>query len=205
MKKNLFRIILPALILCSSLFLIQSCAVESFPSKPITFNKDSSEKGLLVGSVTFPQEKARFNGYYFRLTGNTSAEFQIKPAQISKLKHKGQIDGGKTYLFIIERPVGKYEIPSVRLFGNSGMIAMQSTKYVGGFSIPYEIKKGEITYIGNINFNEYAEKGEKIITLENKYNRDIEALKTLQPSIDWKDVKNDESRKIEYNDKKARL
>ena len=205
MRKKLSKLVVLTLLFSSTLFLLQSCAVSNLPSKPMTFKKETSEKGLIVGSITFPQEKAKFNGYYFRLTNNTSAEFQIKPAEITKLKHKGQIDDGKTYLFIIERPEGKYEIPSVRLFGNSGMIAMQSTNYVGGFSIPYEVKKGEITYIGNINFNEYAEEGQQIVTLENKYSRDLDALKKLQPSIDWSEVKNDESKKIEYNEKKARL
>ena len=205
MKKKLFKIITLSVVLFSTIILVQSCAVSGLSSEPMSFQKETTQNGLIIGSITFPKEKAKFNGYFFRLTGNTSKEFQIKPAQISKLKHKGQIDGRKTYLFIIERPVGKYEIPSVRLFGNSGMIAMQSTKYVGGFSIPYEIKKGEITYIGNINFNEYAEKGEKIITLENKYNRDIEALKKLKPSIDWNNIIYDENIKIEYNNKKARL
>lgn len=205
MKRKLLKIITLSVVLISTLTIIQSCAVSSLPSQTLTFNKETAENGLLVGSITFPQEKAKFNGYFFRLTGNTSAEFQIKPEQITKMKHKGQTDNGRTYFFIIERPEGKYEIPSVRLFGNSGMIALQRTNYVGGFSIPYEIKKGEITYIGNINFNEYAEKGEKIVTLENKFERDIVEFKKLQPSIDWNTVKNDENRKIEYNDKKARL
>lgn len=205
MKRKLSKIIALSVVLISTITLIHSCAVSSLPSQTLTFNKNTAEKGLLIGSVTFPREKAKFNGYFFRLTGNTSAEFQIRPEQITKMKHKGQTDNGRTYFFIIERPEGKYEIPSVRLFGNSGMIAFQRTNYVGGFSIPYEIKKGEITYIGNINFNEYAENGEKIVTLENKFERDIVEFKKLQPSIDWNTVKNDENRKIEYNDKKARL
>jgi hypothetical protein len=164
----------------------------------MNFSK-SSEKGLLVGSVTFPTDKPNFNGYFFRLTNNTSQEFQVNRNQT------GQLDGGRTYLFVIERPVGVSEIPSVRLFHNSGMIAGQYDERTGGFSIPYEIKKGEITYIGNIIFNDYAKKGEIVVGLNNKFERDIEELKKLQPSIDWNSAKNDENRKIEYNDKKARL
>ena len=164
----------------------------------MNFSK-SSEKGLLVGSVTFPTDKPNFNGYFFRLTNNTSQEFQVNRNQT------GQLDGGRTYLFVIERPVGVSEIPSVRLFHNSGMIAGQYDVRTGGFSIPYEIKKGEITYIGNIIFNDYAKKGEIVVGLNNKFERDIEELKKLQPSIDWNSAKNDENRKIEYNDKKARL
>jgi hypothetical protein len=198
MKNKLFKIITLSVVLFSSIILVQSCAVASLPTEPMNFSK-SSEKGLLVGSVTFPTNKPNFNGYFFRLTNNTSQEFQINRNQ------DGQLDEGKTYLFVIERPVGVSEIPSVRLFHNSGMIAGQYDVRTGGFSIPYEIKKGEITYIGNITFNDYAKKGDIVVGLNNKFERDIEELKKLQPSIDWSNVKNDENRKIEYNDKKARL
>jgi hypothetical protein len=198
MKTKLIKIITLSILVFSTFILIQSCAVASLPSEPMNFSK-SSEKGLLVGSVTFPTNQPNFNGYFFRLTNNTSQEFQVNRNQ------KGQLDKGRTYLFIIERPIGTYEIPSVRLYHNSGMVAGQYDVRTGGFSIPYEIKKGEITYIGNITFNDYAKKGDTVVGLSNKFERDIEALKKLQPSIDWNSVKNDENKKIEYNNKKARL
>jgi hypothetical protein len=198
MKTKVFKIITLSIVLFSTIILVQSCAVTSLPSEPMSFSK-SSEKGLLVGSVTFPTNTPNFSGYFFRLTNNTSQEFQINRNE------SGQLDEGRTYLFVIERPVGVSEIPSVRLFHNSGMIAGQYDVKTGGFSIPYEIKKGEITYIGNITFNDYAKKGDVVVGLNNKFERDIEELKKLQPSIDWTTVQNDENRKIEYNDKKARL
>lgn len=198
MKNKLLKIITLSIVLFLSLIFVQSCAVASLPTTPMNFSK-SSEKGLLVGSVTFPTNKPNFNGYFFRLTNNTSQEFQVNRSQ------NGQLDEGRTYLFAIERPVGVSEIPSVRLFHNSGMIAGQYDVRTGGFLIPYEIKKGEITYIGNITFNDYAKNGDTVVKLNNKFERDIEALKKLQPSIDWSEIKNDQNRKIEYNDKKARL
>ena len=198
MKNQLIKIISLTTVLFSILILVQSCAVTSLPSEPMNFSK-SSEKGLLVGSVTFPTNKPNFNGYFFRLTNNTSQEFQIDRNQ------SGQLDEGRTYLFAIERAVGVSEIPSVRLFHNSVMIAGQYDVRTGGFSIPYEIKKGEITYIGNITFNDYAKKGDTVVGLNNKFERDIEELKRLQPSIDWNNVKNEENKKIEYNNKKAGL
>ena len=198
MKKRKLKASGIVLLLIIAISVFQSCAVAALSSEPMKFDK-SSEKGLLVGSVTFPTTNPNFSGYFFRLTNNTSQEFQINRNQI------GQLDGGRTYLFAIERPVGVSEIPSVRLFHNSIMIAGQYDVRTGGFSIPYEIKKGEITYIGNITFNDYAKKGDTVVGLNNKFDRDIEALKNVQPSIDWSNVKNDENRKIEYNDKKARL
>lgn len=198
MNKKLIKVSGIALLFIATITFFQSCAVAALSTEPMSFNK-SSEKGLLVGSVTFPTSSPKFNGYFFRLTNNTSQEFQINRNQ------SGQLDAGKTYLFAIERPVGVSEIPSVRLFHNSGMIAGQYDVRIGGFSIPYEIKKGEVTYIGNINFNDYAEKGQVVVTYKNNFERDINELKKLQPSLDLSDVKNDETRKIEYNDKKARL
>jgi hypothetical protein len=198
MKNKLFKIITLSSILGVIIIMIQSCVVAGLPSEPMNFS-ETSEKGLLVGSVTFPTNKPNFNGYFFRLTNNTSQEFQVKRGQ------SGQLDGGRTYLFAIERPVGISEIPSVRLFHNSGMIAGQYDIRSGGFSIPYEIKKGEITYIGNITFNDYAKKGDTVVRLNNKFERDIEALKKVQPTINWNNAKNDPNRKIEYNNKKARL
>jgi hypothetical protein len=198
MKKRLFKAITLSVVLFSTFILFQSCAVSGLPTSPMNFSK-TSEKGLLVGSVTFPTIKPNFDGYYFRLTNNTSKEFEINRNQ------KGQLDEGTTYLFIIELPEGVSEIPSVRLFHNSGMISGQYDVKTGGFTIPYEIKKGEITYIGNITFNDYAKRGDVTVGLENKFERDIQELKKLQPSIDWSTIKNDENRKIEYNNKKARL
>lgn len=198
MKSKVFKIIVITFVLFSSFYLLQGCAVASLPKERMTFSK-TSEKGLLVGSVTFPTEKPNFNGYFFRLTNNTSQEFQIDRSQA------GQLDEGRTYLFAIERPVGVSEIPSVRLFNNSIIIAGQYDVRTGGFSIPYEIKKGEITYIGNITFNDYAKKGDTVVGLNNKFERDIEELKKLQPTIDWDRAVNETTRKIEYNNKKARL
>jgi len=198
MKTKAPKISALTVVLFSFFYLLQGCAVASLPTTPMTFSK-TSEKGLLVGSVTFPTNSPNFNGYFFRLTNNTSQEFQIDRNQ------GGQLDGGRTYLFAVERPVGVSEIPSVRLFHNSGMIAGQYDVRTGGFSIPYEIKKGEITYIGNITFNDYAKKGDTVVGLNNEFERDIEALKKLQPTIDWDNAVNDKTKKIEYNDKKARL
>lgn len=198
MKFKVSNIITVTTVLFSIFYLVQGCAVASLPTETMSFSK-TSEKGLLVGSVTFPTDRPNFNGYFFRLTNNTSQEFQVDRSQ------SGQLDEGRTYLFAIERPVGVSEIPSVRLFHNSGMIAGQYDVRTGGFSIPYEIKKGEITYIGNITFNDYAKKGDTVVGLKNEFERDIQALKNIQPSIDWNSAVNDKTRKIEYNDKKARL
>lgn len=197
MKKTIFRFV-SLLAICTFIWVMQGCAAKSMPAM-MKFDRNS-EKGLLVGSVTFPIESARFDNYFFRLTDDTSAEFQITPDAM-RGKHKGELESGKTYLFVIERPVGSYHIPSIRFYTGGNR-----TNYLGGFSIPYEIKKGEITYIGNIYFNEYEETVNKMIKLiHNESERDINKLKLLQPGIDWSDVKTDPYRTVEFTGKKARL
>lgn len=194
------KILIPATVLLITIMLFQSCAVPAIPEGVMRFNKSKTENGLLIGSITFLSETPKFDSYFFRLSGNTYEEFMIT----SGAKHKGQLDEGRTYLFAIERPIGTYEIPSIRLFRNNFITALQRTSYIDGFSIPYEIKKGEITYIGNIIFSEYAQKGAKFLTLDNNFEKDINALKELKPSVDWKNAINNENIKIEYNNKKAK-
>ncbi|WP_395051927.1 hypothetical protein [Flavobacterium sp.] len=183
MKNKLFKITTLSIVLFSTIILVQSCAVASLPSKPMNFTK-SSENGLLVGSVTFPTNKPNFDGYFFKLQYNKSQEFEIDRNQI------GQLDDGRTYLFAIKRPVGDFEISSVRLASISIFRAGNYEVKIGGFSIPYEIKKGEITYIGNIYFNDQDKRCDTVVKLNNKFKRDIDALKTIQPSINWSNVKN---------------
>jgi hypothetical protein len=195
MKKKAI-VLFGVLLACLS---ISGCAVKSLPLKPMDFS-ENSENGLLVGSVTFPSVTPNFDGYFFRLTNNTSQEFQISRNDF------GQLDDGRTYLFVVERPAGTSEIPSVRLFHNSVMMAAQRDIRIGGFSIPYEIKKGQITYIGNIIFNDFADGGDTVVKLANdKFRRDIDELRKFQPSIDWSHVNHDDNRKIIRTGKKARL
>ena len=115
------------------------------------------------------------------------------------MKHDGQLENGLTYLFAIERPEGRYTTPSIRLFTNSGIAALQRTSYAAGFSIPFDVKKGEITYIGNIVFDEYAKETDTAVFLKNSFDRDITKMKEIQPGVDWSKAKNDLDRKIDYN------
>lgn len=160
---------------------------------------------MIISSVTFPKERGQFNAYCFMVRAisddkktvrKNSQEFIIRPEQIFKIKHQGETDGGLTYLFIMKRPEGQYVINNVRLvtmgYGTSRSDNLE------GFEIPVDVKKGEITYVGNIMFNEYAEVGEKIISLNNTYERDIKLAQLLQPYVIWKMAINNLDRKVIY-------
>jgi hypothetical protein len=207
MKNKPFKIITLSIALLSTIILVQNCAVLPLSSEPINFRKETAENGLIVGSITFPREFPRFNGYYIsvirkdnnkKISRKNSTEIEITPEQIWRDRHIGQLNNGLTYLFAIERQEGEYEISSIRLFTNSGNIAFQRTDYINNFSIPFDVKKGEITYVGNIIFNEYANKMDTVISYKNNYERDINALKKLQPTVDWNRAINDINRKVKY-------
>lgn len=213
MKFKILKFTLISILFICTTILIQSCALSAISSEPMHFKKETAQNGLIVGSITFPSEKARYNGYFIRITSidsdekvakKNSTEIHISPDQIFKMKHTGQLDNQKTYLFAIERPEGNYEIPSIRLFTNSGVPSLQRTNYVGGFSIPFNVKKGEITYVGNIVFDEYANKDIIPVNYRNNFQKDINAIKIIQPYVDWDTAINDTNRNIDYNNKKVK-
>ncbi|MDR0227450.1 MAG: hypothetical protein LBI72_00035 [Flavobacteriaceae bacterium] len=213
MRNKLGQIITLLVTLFLTIILVQSCAVTALSSEPMSFKKETAQNGLIIGSITFPKEKARFNGYFIRVSAKdidekvarkNSTEIQINPKQIWKVEHKGQLDNGRTYLFAIERPEGEYEFSSIRLFTNSGIAALQRTDYSGSFSIPFDVKKGEITYVGNIIFNEFADTNNTQVSYKNNYEKDINAMKTIQPTVDWSKAINDVNRRIEYNNNKVK-
>jgi hypothetical protein len=195
------------------IFIVQGCAVSTMQSEQMTFNAKETKNGLIFGSITFPNQKARFNGYFLRLTYKSTdekiskknaTEIQITPAQIIKMKHRGQLDDGLTYLFAIERPEGDYEFSGIRLFSNSGVAILQRNDNLNGFSIPFKVNKGEIIYVGNINFNEYGSESDEVITYQNNFEKDLAGIKKAQPYMNWDAAKNDSTRKISFSSKQEK-
>ncbi|GAB3717133.1 hypothetical protein [Flavobacterium koreense] len=186
--------------------IIFSCASKSLPNSE-SFKFDSSSKnGLLIGTITFIDQKPSYNGYFLRLTDYNRDEISI-PVNGLTPKHSGQLDNGRTYLFMIERAEGKYDIPFIRVFSNSGIQAFQSKGFVRGFSIPYNIEKGKISYLGNIIFddriaNQNPDSGD-VIKIKDELFRDVETFKKYYPSINFDSIKSG-SFKLDYITKKPK-
>jgi hypothetical protein len=198
MMRNLFLSI-------SAFFCIAT--LSEITAQNLTFNPNKTDKGLIFGSITFPKEKAHFNEYFIQISYKTDdkkiarknfKEVHISPAQIFKMKHKGELDNGLTYLFAIERPAGENEITGIRLFSNSGFAILQKNSGLGGFSIPFKVNKGEILYIGNILFNEYAEKGEVAVSYQNNFKKDLAGIRNIEKYIYWDAAKEDASINVSY-------
>lgn len=105
---------IPVILAIVSFF--NGCATYRFSSDLVGFN-ESSNKGLIIGSITFHDVDARFNMYFPRivsLSDEKSSEFTIQPNGIAVYKHWGELQEGKTYLFAITKKTGDYEIDRIR-------------------------------------------------------------------------------------------
>ncbi|MBF6608905.1 MAG: hypothetical protein ITG00_09230 [Flavobacterium sp.] len=167
---------------------------------PISFRPGLTNSGLIFGSLSFPDEKANFNGYFLQVklisADNKNArknlrEIKFSPKQVWKMQHRGELDNGLTYVFALDLPEGDYEISGIRLFSNSGVAALQRHDVLSGFSIPFTIIKGNIKYVGNIQFNENTSLRANIaLTHKNEFEKDLEAIKSSQPYIIWDSAEN---------------
>lgn len=113
-KTKSLLLTLRVLFLCAFIFCGALCKITA---QSMTFNPNKTENGLIFGSLTFPKEKARFNGYFMlisykstdpKLSRKYSKEVRFIPAQITRMRHKGDLDNGLTYLFAVEKPAGEY-------------------------------------------------------------------------------------------------
>ena len=171
--------------------LITSCKSTSYKA-PETFTA-ASETGLAVGTITFENDIPRNDIYRFFYTGTTGNE-KFNKQNKGKIEIKGRnaqnerdfggdFDNGQTYLFVIERMPGTYEFNQYNYLDHIGPTGMVSPSKA--FSIPFEIKKGEISYIGEFSFNDLAEPGNPKLVVYNRYGRDLEEFKKKYPKIDW--------------------
>ena len=170
-----------------------SSYAQRLPEEPLRFHKDYTENGLIFGSITFPNNQMRFDNYNLlinyvtsdkKLRRKYSNKIRIDPTMFIG-KHYGELNGGKTYLFVIEQNPGQYDIPNVKFTTFKLFDYAPQYNYVTGFSIPFAVIKGEITYIGEININEYSLKGEKVISITDQFDRDKNALKEKFTMVNW--------------------
>jgi hypothetical protein len=209
MKNKIFKPLSIALIISISIFIVQSCAmaVPSMPIDQMTFKPKETKNGLIFGSITFPKSKAKFNAYFLglhfksndiKLSEKNSTEIEFVPEQFFRMKHNGELDNGLTYLFAIERPEGDYEFCGIRLFENNGIQILNRDYNLKGFSVPFSVKKGEISYVGNFNFNEYDFENEKAVSYNNNFEKDLAGIKKAQIYVYWNMSNNDTTRNITY-------
>lgn len=94
------------------------------------------------------------------------------------------------FQYILQHKAGKYEFVNYSLFTNLGYIQSTQTERAG-FSIPFIIREGEISYLGDIvvNTREFKQTGRLIKWLDNS-SRELNKFKNKFPKIDWSTFSN---------------
>ncbi|OIQ16290.1 MAG: hypothetical protein BM557_10485 [Flavobacterium sp. MedPE-SWcel] len=177
-------------ILFTSFFLLTACS-SSTNTTPETFNT-TSEKGLAIGTITFEGEKPTndiYRFFYEPISGDkkfirrNDGKIEIKARLKRERVYNGDFNDKKTYTFIIEGEPGKYAFTQYNYLDHIGYTGMVSDSKK--FSIPFDIKKGAITYIGEFNYVENAAPGSPRIFIWDKFDRDKEEFKKKYPNINW--------------------
>lgn len=160
-----------------------SCA--TLPSKniPQEINTNSND-GMIVGTMSFKNEKPIFNGYLYFYTGEDIDNFygqklvRINPEQTLKMKFKPDFfDNDKAvYFFSIKEKYGKYQFTTFRLFSNGGF--SNSTLDIP-INIDFNIEKGKVKYFGELYFDYKNKK----LSLSNQGFRDLPMLKNKFPNL----------------------
>ena len=166
-----------------------SCASIPSASIPTTFNVGENE-GMIIGSISIENVKPIFNGYFLNFKQDSldsksrDNRISIRPEQLYKMKFKPDLfDGTKAvHFFGLRRPAGKYHFTVLELFRNGGMV-ISNTKIP--FDLDFEIKPGEINYIGEVEFNYHLGQ----LRLNHKSERDLPILKDRFPDISWELLK----------------
>lgn len=164
---------------------------------PETFTA-TSEKGLAVGTITFESPMPKNDIYRFFYEA-TSGDKQFKKANKGKIVIKarngenqsgfnGDFNNKQTYLFIIEREPGVYAFNQYSYLDHIGPSGMVNASKL--FSIPFDIKKGEITYMGELSYNDLAEPGSPRLVVYDRFDRDLAEFKKKYPNIDWNVILN---------------
>jgi hypothetical protein len=162
--------------------------------KPVETFTAASENGLAVGTITFESESPRNDIYRFLYAPQAGDKQFIKKnggkIEIKARNEKngrgftGDFANGQSYTFVIERAPGKYAFTQHTVL--DGLGSMGNVNFSKKYAIPFEIKKGEITYLGELSYNDLAQPGSPRMVVYDRYDRDLTELKKKYPNIDWK-------------------
>ncbi len=177
--------------LSSLLFLLAGCNSASTATAPESFSA-ASDKGIAIGTITFEGDTP-VNDIYRFFYGSTSGDKKFIKRNSGKImmqsgrengrQFTGDFNDGKTYLFVIEAEPGSYAFTHYNYLDHIGPMGMVSSSKK--FAIPFEIKKGEIAYIGEFNYKDKVESGSPKIFISGAYSRDIPEFKKKFPQIEW--------------------
>jgi hypothetical protein len=173
------------------LALIIGCTSAPTDTPPEAFTP-TSDKGLVIGTVTFQGDKPQNDIYRFfynakagdkKFIKRNAGKIIIKAREDNTRNFNGDFNNKKTYLFVIEREPGTYAFTQYNYLTHIGPSGMVNSS--GLFSIPFEVKKGAVSYIGEIQYNDVAQKGEPRIIMSDNMARDLPEFKKKFQGINW--------------------
>jgi hypothetical protein len=159
---------------------------------PATTFTPSPEKGVAIATITFEGDTP-VNDIYRFFYNAQSGDKSFKKRNAGKILISGRENKGKgfngdfnnkkSYLVVIEREPGSYAFTQYSYLDHLGSNGMVSSSKL--FAIPFEIKKGEITYVGELDYKDVAEKGSARIFVADYISRDLHEFKKKYPSVNW--------------------
>lgn len=183
--------------LCGLLLIITGCdSASSGTNAPQSFSA-ASEKGLAIGTITFEGDTPANDIYRFfysptsgdkKFTRRNSGKIMMKAGRENGRNFTGDFNDSKTYLFIIEADPGSYAFTQYNHLDHIGPMGTLTNSRK--FAIPFEIKKGEIAYIGELNYKDKAEAGTPKIFVSGSFERDMAEFMRKFPGIDWSSTQN---------------
>jgi len=174
------------------LALFISCGSASSDKAPETFTS-SSENGLAIATITFESTTPKNDIYRFfyepvsqdkKFVKNNNGKVMIKSRnEKNNRAFNGDFAKGQSYLVVIERAPGNYVFNQHTVLNRIG--SMGQVSYSKKYSIPFDIKKGEITYLGELSYNDLSEPGTPRIVVYDRFDRDLTEFKNKYPNINW--------------------
>lgn len=152
----------------------------------------SADKGIAIATITFEGDVPVNDIYRFfynaqsgdkKFMRQNAGKVIINGRQNKEKGFNGDFNNKKSYLVVIEREPGSYAFTQYSYLDHLGSNGMVSSSKL--FAIPFEIKKGEITYVGELDYKDLAEKGTPRIFVADYYTRDIPEFKKKYPAINW--------------------
>jgi len=172
--------------------LLTGCGTTATDAIPATAFTPSAEKGLAIATITFEGDIPVNDIYRFfynaqsgdkKFRKQNAGKVLINGRQNKEKGFNGDFNNSKSYLVVIEREPGSYAFTQYSYLDHLGSNGMVSSSKM--FSIPFDIKKGEITYLGELDYKDVAEKGTARIFVADYYTRDIPEFKKKYPSVNW--------------------
>lgn len=178
-------------ILFISTIILTGCRPAASNQVPEKFSANS-ETGLIVGTITFEGDKPVNDIYRFfyeptkgdkKFIRKNDGKIEIKARVKNESAYNGDFNENKTYLFVIETAPGSYAFNQYNYLDHIGYTGTVSSSKK--FAIPFDVKAGQITYIGELTYKENATPGEPRIYIWDKFSRDITKFKNKYPQINW--------------------